>query len=263
MRSKVKAGVLASLLVIVGSRVLYAEPIRIVREERVASARALVFNDQGFVGDSSGTQQVNADHLAAAAQARFGETTTRSEAETVSAIAANLRRFSGVGTASSSITGPAGDGSATAFFELWFELDLPQRYDFAAAFNAIGFGSWQSHLVRSPGDPGQSLLFSVISNTGPQLQTSRSGFLAPGRYAFSIRGDGSASTAFGGLDNGRGTFDFGFEMTPVPEPGSLLLLASAVLGVGARARRRAPPSGFGSRARSRTPQPRFGLLRRG
>jgi hypothetical protein len=229
---------IGSLVVALSSSAASADPIRLIREARFVSAQAFVFNSDGFVGDSAREQQVNGDTLSASAHAVHGGTTTRSQGQLVSAMSADLHRLSGAANASTAITGPAGDGSATSIFEVWFELDAPHAYDFAANFEAFGLGGWQTHLVRSPGELGQSLLFAFISNTGPTLQLNRGGSLDPGRYALAVRSGGFASTMFGVGTSGRSNVDFVFDMTPVPEPTSIVLVGGGILGAIVRAQRR-------------------------
>lgn len=230
-----------ALVLAICSSVATADPIRLLTEDRFVAAEALAFRPPGVVAVSSREQQVNADVLSASAQAAFDDTTTRAESQMASMLSPDLHHLSGVASTAANIIGPLGNGQATAIFEVWFELDASHAYDFEASFEALEFGSWQAHLRQSPGELRQSLLFSVISNTGPALQLSRRGSLDPGRYALTVRSDAGASTIFGVGNRGSANFDFAFDMAPVPEPSSMLLVGGGVLSIAARVRRRRRP----------------------
>lgn len=241
MHIRLKEWLAGSLLVALSSSVATADPITLIRDQRFVSARALAFRPPGVVAASSREQQVGGDQLTASALAVFGETTASAASQLLSDLSADLHGLSGTGRTSSVSVGPLGDSAASAIFDLSFELDARHAYDFEAAFEALGAGSWQTHLRQSPGEPDQSLLFSFISNTGPQLQVRRRGSLDPGRYLLTVRSDAAGNTIFGGRPSGESTFTFAFDMTPVPEPGSLLLVGSGALGLLARVRRRTRP----------------------
>jgi hypothetical protein len=212
-----------------------ADPIRVTRDNREVLTRALVFNTSGLVGASSSDNEARQDSLAASAEAVLGETITRADSRLVSTIAPGMHHLEGFGRTSSSIVGPRGDTVATALFE----LAAPLAYRFTGTFDG-GAGvraNWQTHLSKQVGEFRQSLRFSFNSNMGPQHVVNEGGSLDPGRYFLTVRSDAAATTMFGDLPNTSSNFDFAFDLRPVPEPASILLLTGGVGGVLACARR--------------------------
>lgn len=215
-----------------------ADPITIVQDNRFVMSDAFAFNDLGFAGDFSREQHQGTDARDAVAEASFGNTASRADSHLVSAISSDAGRFSGTGTADAFVRGPNGLAQASSRFELLFNLTEGRAFDFSATFDALS-GSWQAHLIESPGDfERQALRFNFSSNTGLPDEVSSRGFLNPGRYEFAIRADAAADTRIGNFPNGRSAFEFAFDTNPVPEPASLLLISSGVVGLIGRTRRR-------------------------
>lgn len=238
MRVPIAAMTAGSVLLTLCSSPAHADPITMVQDQRFVMSDAFVFNDLGFVADFSREQLQGSEARDATAEASFANTVSRSDSHLVSTISSELGRFSGTGTADAFVRGPAGLAQASSRFELLFDVNEGRAFDFSAMFDALG-GSWQAHLTESPGDfERQSLRFSFISNTGLTQEVSRHGFLNPGRYGFAIRSDAAAATIFGNSPNGRSVFNFAFNTNPVPEPASLLLVGSGVVGLLGGTRRR-------------------------
>ena len=237
------AALAASVAVSFVAPPVQADPITIVQDQRFVMSDAFVFNDLGFAGAFAREQHQGSEARDATAQASFGNTVSRAESRLDSSISTALARFTGSGTATGVVDGRSGLAQASSRFELLFNVNEGRAFDFSAMFDALG-GSWQAHLIESPGDfARQSLRFSFISNIGGLTQeVSRHGFLNPGRYGFAIRSDAAGDTEFANRPTGRSAFNFAFNMSPVPEPASLLLVGSGVAGLlggaGRRARRR-------------------------
>lgn len=98
------------------------------------------------------------------------------------------------------------------------------------------FASWQTHLWRAPGS-GPGFVFSAAGNERAEQQLRFTGSLDPGRYELLVRSDALVSGPFWTTAAASSSFDFTYDMSPVPEPGSLMLVGSGVLALAARARR--------------------------
>jgi hypothetical protein len=232
------AGLLLLLLLVLYATHANADPILITLDNRAALGRALVFSTSGFPDASARDEALRGDSLTASAQAALDGTSTRANSRLVSTISPDMQHFRGFGEASSNTIGPRGDAASTAFFELAFELAAPLAFRFAGTFDSFGRGFWQTHLAKQVGEHQQSMRFSFINDTASHREINERGSLDPGRYYLTVRSDVATTTMFGDVPSSSSNFDFEFDLTPVPEPGSILLLTGGVASVLAGARRR-------------------------
>jgi hypothetical protein len=222
------------------SSVAAADPVTLVKFERYVYATALVYGPSGFVAVYDQNRKVDAGDTSSA-QAAYGGTTVVADSYLSTTLSGDFHRLSGTTTASSTVNGPVGGGQAGGGLSFWFDIAEAHAFEFVGDFSKFGFGGWQTHLMKDPSVlGGQTMRFAVSSNTGSDQQLRFRGSLDPGRYVLYVRADAVADTVFGNRPNGGGTFDFTYDMTPVPEPASMLLVGSGILGLASRARRRRP-----------------------
>lgn len=150
--------------------------------------------------------------------------------------------FSGTGTTlvSHNSTSVASGGSAQSDYGVEFILSQAQQFLFSASFLTSGVGEsrrslWFVELFYSDDPSAAAFRFSADDSR----DITSTGVLAPGRYRF---GFGGASSAFQtGLGGTSIDFDFSLALSdpavaPTPEPASMILLGTGVLGLLARRR---------------------------
>jgi len=242
-----------------------ADSISIVHDFRFMAVLASV--QDGNVSDRhTDNSQPPGDSMRSAVAATTGTSSASAVATLVSSIS-DPAHLSGRGTA----TGQAsinhfGDFSASPTFAVDFHLTEPHSFTFASTFTT------SAHQMMPPGPPnvraGANWQASLTSgfltwfnrfDTGPATVTA-TGALPIGDFHLFLD-SGATGTAFRAatLDAASG-FDFTFDLTPMPggtpsptpEPASMILFATGVLGaVGIRHRqsqRDTPPSDDSSRA---------------
>lgn len=194
-------------------------------EDLDSSARDLTSQSSMIVGDSS-----------AVAQATF-----------INALAPDFQSLFLSGLAVSSVTAPT--GSAVAYAQgaaaLHFVLDQPYTYSFSGSFIGLGgFNVLEASLV-DVSDPSSSAIFNYRELSSTAL--SSTGTLLPGLYDFFLVGRATAGCGFGAVpectsEEARNFFNFEFQLSPqepapVPEPATMILLGSGLVGVFAARRR--------------------------
>jgi hypothetical protein len=174
-----------------------------------------------------------------------GEGAATASAALISQVAPSDGVFSGSGgTAASHQTQTVnGGGHAQADYGVLFDLTAAQQFDFSAAFATIGGEAgtrslWAVELTYYPG-PTANPVFTVGGTDTRDLWST--GLLQPGRYGLFLQ---TVSDAFGtGAGGTSAHFSFSLtladpQLAPTPEPGSMLLLGSGLLGLLARSRMR-------------------------
>lgn len=148
------------------------------------------------------------------------------------------------GTASASAVGNVGGQSwGRSVVNVTFRLDQPEVFSYRANYFAETDGIFGALVGRlSPVDlasgselpPIISDLFQFFPNNLAE-QTAHSGVLEPGFYRLILVSDPLFVTAPGSTFRNSG-FDVSLEFEPVPEPGSLLLITTGLLGLAVRKR---------------------------
>lgn len=216
-----------------------SDPIRINQDARIAAASALI------VANRSHTQvqdrQDASNNLSASVSLSIGDVFGQGAATLNSSVTAHHISAGGTILATATVT-PSPDifRSSLTFaisdLILGFDLDTPHRFDFSAVFTATSHVESDADLATQ----GPVVIFQSPPMSSGQVRET--GLLPAGRSALRVfqRVDAGAS-GLGGADSQNGRFSFTFDLSdisPTPEPTSLVLLGSGVLGlVGIRQRR--------------------------
>jgi len=187
-------------------------------------------------------------------------TVTASEGSAIATTTVALRstvtptRFHATGTAESFANAPdVGDFDSTfGFSHFGIDFELPFAYRFtltdvmaADDFDSIGTGKGTRLVNVFISNAAASFPFTESLGGGARTrQFTRTGMLPAGFHSLQAdaiteaMGNSIPGSGVGPLSHHRGSFELDFQLTPVPEPGSMLLLGSGLIAFGARRMRR-------------------------
>ena len=222
---------------------------------RVASAEPILVTDGRFLAVDAGVNGHDTIFDDAAPSAPFAPfdgvaTATAAEGSTIGTSTATQRssvsptRFSASGTAESFANAPAGgftnaSGAGASIFDITFDLPTPYRF---AVTEFLAVTAFQSNsepqeilvFLSNESAPGEPQVFAdgIGFDT---LQVNHTGLLRAGTYRLYAEANTESTgviepdSGSGALSHHKSSFDLDFQLTPVPEPGSMLLLGSGLV----------------------------------
>ncbi len=245
MRLLVRAFSLTFLLIISCPSSVSADPILVTDRRRVA---ALALIGDNFPTDAQ-TPSAPFAPFVGTASASVVEGLSSGQTVTTQSSSFGPRVFSASGTVDSSATGSGeflnpGSTVGSSLFDFEFDLANPHRFllkallavDRIDPFGTEGFGEVDVLLISTllSGD------FDIVISEGIRFgrrELNVTGILPAGRHRFSTEAF-TESLSFGELTRHSPRFDLEFEVQPVPEPGSLMLLGGGLLALASRRLRR-------------------------
>jgi hypothetical protein len=208
-----------------------ADPIRIALDGRNVAAQVDLLEGNPAKQTNAVDQKFADDNLVAAVTLSRGGFLGSGAATLSSTV--TPAHMSGFGTVTETVTVPPSPedefvrfsmAAAVSFFELKFQLDTPHLFDVGALFT--GTQPLSQVLLDGPGD--QRLIdFAAVA----PAQVREKGLLLPGVFRLRIQEFVGESLRTIGTSTQQGEFSFTFDLTPTPEPASLVCLGTGVLGL--------------------------------